>query len=276
MPELFAVVGNPVERSLSPLIHNRWYELLRIDAVYERRRVENGERLRDIAAEFYEAGYRGFNVTIPLKGAAFHLAEDHDKVAAATKAVNTMIRGENSWRGINTDVFGITASLDKADKDWRVDNNEKAVIIGAGGAAAAALYALRNYKKVVVVNRTVANAERLAETVGVDAEVYPLARMSDALSSASLVINAASQNADFSRLDLARVAAGALAFDFVYTTRTEFSRRAKESGLRLIPGVMLLLHQAAAAFAAWFSTTPPVDENIFADLLSSPNEGDRA
>lgn len=274
MPKKFAVVGEPIAKSMSPLIHNHWYKKLGIAAIYEKVAVANCEQLEKTAAAFHARGYQGFNVTVPVKGDAFELAKSHDAAAAAVRAVNTMSRRPNGWHGGNTDVHGITAALDEADKNWR-HNTKKAVVIGGGGAAAAVLYALKGIDRVAVVNRTRNKAEQLVSALGLTAEVRPWAELAAAVDSADLIINATAEATDFTALDFSRTAADAIAFDLVYTVRTEFSKRATASHLRLIPGLRMLLHQAAAAFEIWLGVAPPIGETALADLLTSGDEGNR-
>ncbi len=274
MTKKFAVLGDPVEKSLSPLIHNLWYRRLGIDAEYSKITVSDEPALQTVAARLRDEGYEGFNVTVPLKNCAFRLAKNHDEVALNCSSVNTMIAETGGWRGANTDVYGITAALDETDIDWR-KKTTKAVIIGAGGAAAAALYALREIatgdSSVVIVNRTPANGEKLALALNIAAEVRRFSELNTVAAEADLLINTAAEDADFGNFTPQNPAA--IAFDAVYTRRSGFSRRAKEGGLSVIGGIRMLIYQAAAAFRLWHGVFPPLSAEFFAEVERKSGQG---
>ena len=155
-PKKFAVLGDPVAKSLSPVIHHHWFELLGIDATYHKLTVAKGNLATTLPKL---EGYGGFNITVPLKGEAFRLAATTDGLAQKAEAVNTLYQQiENNpqpqanpqsqarWAGTNTDVFGITAPLDEAKPNWRT-TTQKAVVLGAGGAAAGVLVAIEGITK---------------------------------------------------------------------------------------------------------------------------------
>lgn len=138
MSKSFAVLGSPIDHSKSPLIHAAAYRVLSEDWNYDRAEVQKGQLRRFI--ETSEIDYQGFSVTMPLKEDAYRFATVRDEVAELTKSVNTLVRdGHGTWRGFNTDVFGIVTSVQEANPG---DLNT-VLIIGSGATAHSAMAAIR-------------------------------------------------------------------------------------------------------------------------------------
>ena len=131
-----AVLGSPISHSLSPVLHRAAYEVLGIDWSYEKFEVEEPE----LTAFLSEVGpnCRGLSLTMPLKFAAFDVAQVRDSAAASTHVCNTLIRRDNQWHGFNTDVPGFVTSLTRAG----VEAVDSATILGAGATACSAVAAL--------------------------------------------------------------------------------------------------------------------------------------
>lgn len=138
-PQRFAVVGAPIEHSLSPVLHRRAYQVLGVeDAVYERHRVERGELARFLA-EGPGRALEGLSVTMPGKPEAFALADEHDDTSRALGIANTLLRvGGDRWRAENHDVHGIVASL----RDHGASAPERGAVLGSGATALSAVAAL--------------------------------------------------------------------------------------------------------------------------------------
>ena len=303
-PKKFAVLGDPVAKSLSPVIHHHWFDLLGIDATYHKLTVAKGNLATTLPKL---EGYGGFNITVPLKGEAFRLATTTDGLAQKAEAVNTLYQqiennpqSQTKWAGTNTDVFGITAPLDEAKPNWRT-TTQKAVVLGAGGAAAGVLVAIegitkgtggdtgkgtgegkptgegitkgggnpthskRSKAKTIVVNRT-------PKTVYGGIKTTPLEQLPEALENADLVINTVPL--DFAQLSLKapasleRLAAGAVVFDIVYTRHSELLAQAGKRGFVVIEGTKMLAYQAQQSFKRWHRITPSVDATLLRVLAS--------
>lgn len=267
---LAGVIGWPVAHSRSPRLHGFWLERHGIDGAYLPLAVrpENfATAVRGLAA----AGFRGANVTIPHKEAAFALCDTVEESARAAGAVNTLVFDEGHITGRNTDGLGFLANLRQHGIDPAAG---PALLLGAGGAARAIAAALRSCGvAVTLTNRTRARAEILAEALP-GCRVIDWEARDAALADHALVVNttalgmAGHPSLD---LDLTRAAAGMSVADIVYVPlETPLITAAQARGLRAAPGLGMLLHQAVPGFAAWFGVTPEVDaalhDFIAADL----------
>ncbi|RLG34812.1 shikimate dehydrogenase, partial [Methanosarcinales archaeon] len=160
MIQIFGVIGDPIGHSLSPEMHNAAYHALGLDCIYLPFHVR-AERLRDAIEGAGALGIRGFNVTVPHKVAVMELVEP-DLLARKIGAVNTIDFA--TLKGYNTDVAGITGSLESAGVDLR---GKRVLLLGAGGAARAAAFAsIEAGCKLVIANRTRSKGEKLADELG--------------------------------------------------------------------------------------------------------------
>ena len=256
--DVYGLLGNPVEHSLSPPMHEAAYEALGIDARYV-----TFEPDRDAAAEAVAAaetlGIAGLNVTIPFKQDVLDAVESDD-VARRVGAVNTIDFSGDAPRGYNTDVAGVERSF--AHHDVTIDGHD-AVVVGAGGAGRAASFALADAgASVHIANRTVESAESLAADVpgatagGLDT----LDRVADA----DLLVNATSvgmePDEDETPVPAEHLHADLAVLDAVYApVETRLLREAADVGATTIDGAWMLLFQGVAAFERWTGRDAPVD-----------------
>ena len=132
-----AVLGSPIDHSLSPLLHTKAYEFLGVEGSYERFRVDESE-LGNFLEVHTPREWRGFSLTMPLKERALEFTSEVDTQASAAQAINTLVSAGSSWIGYNTDVDGFASLLSKLAFN-------SVAVLGAGGTARAALVALRKY-----------------------------------------------------------------------------------------------------------------------------------
>lgn len=152
-----AVLGTPIEHSLSPVLHNAGYEALGMqDWLYSR--IECAADQLEHVVRSADASFQGFSVTMPCKFAALECADEVTPRAAAIGSANTLVRTEDGWRADNTDCEGIAAALQALVGDSQV---EHAVLIGAGGTARPALWTLNELRvdRITVLNRSDRSAE---------------------------------------------------------------------------------------------------------------------
>ena len=264
--KLSGIVGWPIGHSMSPRLHSFWIEEYGIDAAY----VPLAVRREDFAAAMNGlrlAGFRGVNVTIPHKEAAFALADRRDAAAEIAGAANLLLFGENSIDARNTDAAGLTASLSESLGAGALVGRP-AVIWGAGGMARAAVCALSDMgvSEIRILNRTKARAESLtaaltprvaAKLVSAGFEVW-----SRAGKDAGLLVNATSagmKGLPPLTLPLDVLPASAAVFDAVYNPlETRLLAQARARGLRALDGLGMLMHQAVPAFAAFFGVEPKI------------------
>lgn len=258
---LAGILGWPVAHSRSPRLHGFWLERHGIDGAYvplPARPERFAEAVRALAA----LGFRGANVTIPHKEAAFAVCDEVAPFARRAGAVNTLVfREDGRIEGSNTDGYGFLESVREAVPGWRADRGP-AVLLGAGGSARAVAAALleAGCPRVVLVNRTRERAEALARALGGAIEVADRAPLAEA----ALLVNTTSlgmQGQPPLSVDLAPLPAGAVVADLVYVPlETPLVAAARARGdLAAVGGLGMLLHQARPGFARWFGVEPQVD-----------------
>ena len=265
---LAGVLGWPVSHSRSPRLHGYWLETLGIDGAYLPLPVHPEDfaaAVRSLAA----LGFRGANVTIPHKQAAFEVCDVVDATARRAGAVNTLVFRDGRIEGSNTDGFGFLETVRDQAPGWQTADGP-AVLLGAGGAARAIAAALLDAgcPLVTLVNRSRDRAEALARDLGgpiAVAEAPPLA-------GAALLVNTTSlgmQGHPSLEIDLAPLPAAAVVADIVYVPlETALLTAARERGLRAVEGLGMLLHQARPGFEAWFGVSPRVDPAL-RDLVAA-------
>jgi len=266
------VCGHPIAHSRSPLIHGHWLDTLGIAGSY---------RAIDVAPEGFAAflrgiptaGFRGGNVTIPHKEAAFAVVDEYDEASALIGAINTVwIEGERLL-ATNTDWSGFAANLDESAPAWR--EGRRAVVLGAGGSARAILFALldNGFREVHLVNRTIGRARELADRFGDRVSAHGWDSVPELLSDSDLLVNTTSlgmagrEGAPL--LDLGPLPGSAIVTDIVYIPlQTPLLAAARERGLKTVDGLGMLLHQAVPGFTRWFGRKPEVTTELRALVVA--------
>lgn len=260
------VYGYPVGHSLSPAIHNAAFRAAGLHVEYAVREVAP-PALAAAVADLRAEDVLGTNVTVPHKVAVLDLVDEVDAVARTVGAANTIHnRGGRLW-ATNTDVGGFARSLERAH--FAVEG-VSALLLGAGGAARGVAYALLDggARRLLIANRTVQRAERLAAEMGglfPALEVKPSGLDSltgDELRGCDLVVNSTSlgMSEDRSPLDPSRLSPRARVIDIIYApARTLLLRRAEAAGLRTLNGLPMLVEQAALAWEIWTGRVAPIE-----------------
>jgi 3-dehydroquinate dehydratase/shikimate dehydrogenase len=252
---VYGVLGANVERSLSPVLHNRALETVGLDAVYV---PLQAEALAPFIQALPQLELSGFSVTRPYKVEILQFLDEVDEVAALSGSVNTVVVHDGTLQGSTTDGMGILAPLKK-----RVDvKGRRVVILGAGGAArAAALALVRKGARVTLLARDAAKAAHVASAVGcaagslADAAAEPF----DVLINATPVGSADFPNTSPVPASLHR--AGSVVFDMVYDPlETQLLRDAQAAGATVINGLEMLIAQAVVQFEAWTGRDAPTGE----------------
>lgn len=255
------VIGDPVEHSLSPVIHNTILERSGLPYVYGRVQVR-AEDTAAFLARAKEEGYGGFNATMPHKTALVELMDELDEDAALCRAVNTVVLRDGKARGCNTDGRGFLQML----SDHGFSPEKKTVtVLGAGGAARAAVFKLAQAgaARIFVCNRTPERAAALAREfpAQITACAFDGQTLSDCALFSDLLVNTtpigmtavAEQFQSFAFLDSLPKAAPVC--DLIYSPpETELLRRGREQGHRTINGLGMLIHQAIFALEAFTDT----------------------
>jgi shikimate dehydrogenase len=256
----YAVIGNPVAHSRSPVIHAQFAEQTGQAIEYERLLANEGE-FGSVVTRFRESGAKGANVTLPFKEEAYRLAGDVSARARAAGAVNTLLFSPAGIRGDNTDGCGLVRDLTQ-NLGIQVAGR-RVLVLGAGGAARGVLSPLLEERPsaLVIANRTMAKAAQLASIFQGQHPIIPTACAFEELSGQSfdLVINATSAGLTNATLPLPShlFASGALAYDMVYGGQTAFLRQALDDGASSVAdGLGMLVEQAAESFFLWRGVRP--------------------
>jgi len=267
-PPLYAVMGNPIDHSLSPRIHAMFAGALGIKLDYRRIHVDAGG-FEQAVDSFRAGGGQGVNVTVPFKLDAWALADEGSERAALAGAANTLSFGEDLIRADNTDGAGLCRDITR-NLEFHLAGS-RVLVIGAGGAVRGVLGPLLAEQPagLVVANRTVDKADALAAIFAGYGPIRPSGL--DALASRAfdLVINgtSASLQGALPPLPAGLFAPGALAYDMMYgPERTAFLRwAAAEGAAQVADGLGMLVEQAAESFYIWHGQQPdtaPVIEKL--------------
>lgn len=268
------VIGWPIAHSLSPVLHGYWLREKKIDGALVPLAVPPEEFSRVIIA-LQRAGFRGVNVTVPHKEAAFSLAHACDPAAKAAGAANLLVFQEDGRiLGRNTDAIGLREILREELGDALAGKN--VVLLGAGGGARGAVLALADLgvRTIHILNRHADRARSLAAALApmVQSTLAPgsLADWAHVAPDASLLVNATSAGMnDRGALDLplALLPPSAAVCDMVYNPlETALLRQARAQGNPAIDGLGMLMHQAAPSFKAFFDIEPDVTAGLRAVL----------
>jgi shikimate dehydrogenase len=255
------VIGDPVDHSLSPVIHGFWLEALKIEADYGRRKVSRADLPAYLMEKKADPYWRGSNVTMPLKLDAITLAEEPTDRAVAAGAANVLMMREGRLAAANTDVGAIAVLIARIARDGGAMGS--VTLLGNGGAARAALVAMRLHeiRHVRIQARDLAAARKLSIEFGLD--IYP-APLTAPIETDGL-INATPlgmTGRDCLNCDLTRLPAMGWVFDLVTEpVETPLVSAARSRGLRIATGLDMLVEQAATSFQLFFGREPPRDRD---------------
>jgi 3-dehydroquinate dehydratase/shikimate dehydrogenase len=273
---IYGVIGDPVAHSLSPLIHNKTFRHLGINAVYLPIRVARGT-LPGFLKSFDRLGVRGYSVTIPHKEPASTAADQREESVEQIQAANTLLRVEAGWSAYNTDATAALESVSanlppNSDGSPSTLHSRSVLLLGAGGVARAVAHALRHkVATMVIANRTPEKAQRLADQV--DCRAIDWEARHNVL--ADLVINCTSvgmhPNTDESPLHHSYLKPGLMVFDTIYTPETTLLvKEARSRGCHVLTGVDMFVRQAALQFQLFTACAAPLDfmRNVIRRALS--------
>lgn len=252
MTKRYAVIGDPVSHSLSPLMHTGWIADHELDATYEAYQLRSDD---PVAAIRGLTQFAGMNVTVPHKEAAAAAADRSET------GVANVLRWEvdGSLSAFNTDGLGFLDALDEAASGWR-SHVKHALVLGAGGAAQGIAGMVSPYLTAVsVANRTRARAEELVKALP-NGQVRDWADLSGAFAEADLIVQTttlgmAGTESPAWPFEMCR--AETIAADIVYRPlETPFLAGARARGLKTVDGLGMLIHQGALSFEIWHGIKP--------------------
>lgn len=254
----YAVIGNPIAHSQSPIIHAAFAKQTEQLMSYERV-LAPLDGFNETIGLLVSQGFKGVNVTVPFKFSAYKLCTIHSPQAHMAGAANTLIFSQNEIKGYNTDgdglVTDIKVNLKQPLKEQRI------LLLGAGGAAEGVFEALLNEQPAVLViaNRSIEKAEKIVNKFSHHAIASVACRFEDlAHQQFDLVINATSTGLTDTALPIPDTifASNALAYDMMYGRETPFMQQARAQKARVADGLGMLVEQAAIAFYLWRQVKP--------------------
>jgi len=263
MSKTYAVIGDPIDHSLSPNIHNAAFRHSKLDHTYIAYKIPAGELAAGIEA-LKAIKIAGFNVTIPHKIEMMKFLDEMDTTCKVIGAVNTVLNENGKLKGYNTDMIGFLDPIKK--KNFTIKNSQ-VLLLGAGGAARAIITAMIKEKasKISIVNRTQENANKLADfakKIGGNVDTISMQEANKLITDYKFIINSTSigMRNEPSPISTENIGKNSIVYDIVYQPiNTDLIKKSKENGAAIIYGYEMLLSQAACSFEIWHKMEAPYD-----------------
>ena len=260
----YFVIGNPIEHSLSPKLHNYWFKQNNIDAVYEKKQIKETD-IKGIISEMRNGEIEGINVTVPFKKSVIAFLDELE-MPEKVQSVNTIYKKKDKIIGTNTDIHGFKLALLQTKYNFK---GRKILILGAGGVTPSIVFALEQLEAAVIMlsNRTKEKAENLKK-------LFPqleLVKWGD-IKDFDVIINATSlglKENDKIPINYDEIGSGKFFYDVIYNpTKTNFLLEAQKRGNQVENGKMMFAYQAQQAFEMWTGLLPPVNKEVL-ELLEN-------
>ena len=263
MLKTFAVIGDPIDHSLSPTIHNAAYRELGLECTYIAYRVPKDQLDVEIDS-LKKIKISGFNVTIPHKISMLKFLDEVDENCKIIGAANTVTNENGYLKGYNTDMDGFLEPIKNRNIEIK---NSNALLLGAGGAARAIIagMAKEKVKHVTIINRTIENSLQLKEfsqSIGLDSEVKTIEEMSELHADYNFVINSSSLGLknESSIIPTQIINEETVVYDIIYKpVNTDLIKESKKKNAEIIYGYEMLLGQAVRSFEIWLGQKAPYD-----------------
>jgi len=255
----FLVIGNPIEHSLSPKLHNYWIKKNSLDAIYGKLETYDND-LSELCKSVKKGDLEGLNVTVPFKKSIIPHLDILSSNALRTQSVNTISLNKGHLIGDNTDIGGFVQSLKHMNYSVK---NKKIFILGAGGVTSSIIVALKNLgiDKIIISNRTKEKAVELKNFYS-NLEIVDWGETPDF----DMIINTTSlglKNTDEIKLNYDDIGSNKLFYDLIYNpAETNFLKKAILSGNKIKNGKMMFIYQAQLAFKIWHNILPKITEDL--------------
>ena len=252
----YLVIGNPINHSLSPKLHNYWIKQNRLDAIYEKKKLNNND-LEELILNVKKGNINGANVTVPFKNAIIPYLDELSNEAKKTRSVNTVYLKDKKVIGHNTDIEGFEKAIKNIDFNLK---NKKIFILGAGGVVPSIIYALikMGSSEIMISNRT----EKKADEVKNIFNNIKIIRWGE-IPNFDVVINATSlglNKDDKINLDFTKTGKKKLFYDLIYNpNETNFLKTGKQLGNIFENGKLMFVYQAFLAFKLWHDVEPTIN-----------------
>jgi len=260
----YFVIGNPINHSLSPKLHNYWLKQNNINAIYEKIKLEENE-IENFILKIKNQEINGCNVTVPFKKTVIPFLDKLSLEAEQTQSVNTISFCNGDLIGHNTDIGGFQKAINKLN--YKV-KDKKILILGAGGVVPSIIFALNKMEvsKITVSNRTYKKAENLKSQFN-KINIVNWGEIPEF----DIIINATSLGLNNETIDLntSNIGDGKLFYDVIYNpSETNFLKDGKKLGNQTENGKFMFIYQAFEAFKLWHDVEPNVDNKII-NLLNN-------
>ena len=255
----YLVIGNPIDHSLSPKLHNYWIKKNNIDAIYEKKKIDD-KNIKNVISEVKSNNIQGINVTVPFKKSVISYMDQLTPEAENTQSVNTIYLNDGKIIGHNTDIAGFELSIKKIKYDIA---GKRVLILGAGGVVSSIIFALYRMKaaKIIISNRTKEKAKNL-KNLFKDLLIVDWGYLSDF----DMIINATSiglNKEDKIDLDFSKIGNNKFFYDVIYNpNQTNFLKLGNRLGNRTENGKMMFIYQAHQAFTVWHKLMPEINDEV--------------
>ena len=269
MKKKFGIIGNPIKHSLSPVLHNYWFDKYGIDASYSI--IESNDNdLKKIIKRIRNKELTGINVTLPFKQKIINQTDKIINDAKLTGSVNTILLDSEKIVGENTDVFGLQAAYLK-----EIDSCEKkdALVIGAGGVSPSVILSLQKsgVKKISVTNRTNEKCIFLKKKFKY-LNIIPWESLKNEIKNFDIIINATSlglKNGDDFNFNFLNAKKNLIYIDTIYNPlETKTYSFLKDEGKKVFNGLDMFVYQGQKSFYLWNKINPEIDDTIIELLIS--------
>ncbi len=255
----FLVIGNPIQHSLSPKLHNHWLKKKKINAIYDKKKISEKD-INSIISDIKNEKISGINVTVPFKKKVIPFMDKLSPEANESQSVNTIYFQDGNLIGHNTDISGFELGIKYSKYNVK---NKTVFILGAGGVVPSIILALKKMgaAKIILSNRTKSKAEDLKNNFN-ELKIIDWGETPNF----DMIINATSiglKNEDGIKLDYSLIEPNKFFYDVIYNPReTIFLKRAKLFGNRAENGKMMFIYQAHQAFTIWHKLMPEIDQEV--------------
>ncbi len=254
----YSVIGNPINHSLSPKLHNHWLRDNRIEATYDKIQLNENE-IEKFIDDIRQQKIIGCNVTVPYKKIIINYLDKLSMEAEETQSVNTVVFDNGNLVGHNTDIFGFKKAIESINFKMK---SKKVLILGAGGVVPSIIFALKkmDVSEINISNRTIQKAKNLNylfDNLNIVEWGY-LPNFDVIINATSLGLNDEKINLDFSKVGKNR-----LFYDVIYNpTETNFLKTGKQLGNKTENGKLMFVYQAFEAFKMWHDIKPETNSKI--------------
>ena len=260
----YFVIGNPINHSLSPKLHNYWLRENNINAIYDKKKIDEKD-LKTTILEIKEKKTEGINVTVPFKKSVIPYLDKLSPEAEQTQSVNTIILTNDILVGHNTDISGFTNAI--KDLNFNI-KGKKIFILGAGGVVPSIIFALNkmNVSEIIISNRTRQKADDLKSQFN-EINIVNWGEVPNF----DMIINATSLGLknETINLNISNIGDDKLFYDVIYNpSETNFLKEGKKLGNQIENGKLMFIYQALEAFKLWHNIEPSVNNEVL-DLLEN-------